>query len=458
MSAGSEGIRSKMTSLTAAENVQHLSVEMLIAGGILIASYVLIFSEVIHRTSAAIIGSVVMIGVGLFYGFYSQEEAVMAIDANTMFLLAGMMMVVVLLRPTGGFDYLAIRIAKWSRGDPRLLLVYLCLAVSVISMFLDNVTTVLIFAPLTVLITRILSLNPLPYLMSEAMLSNIGGASTLVGDPPNIMIGSAGNLDFTQFLLNMGPVIIVVWIGTILLLLFLFRKELNTNKPVTIDLDETKAIKKPKELRNGLLALGATIVLFFVHHHFHLYPSYVAFVGVALALALIQPHPEELFGKLEWSVLAFFAGLFIIVGGVEASGLLELIGQELAHLAQDPHKLLLTSLLLMWVAAFLSAIVDNIPFTVTMIPIVLGLESQGVNISPLWWALAIGVGLGGNGSHVGATANIICVAESERCGIPEARITPIIWLKKGLPIMFISLIIASIVFILLFDYFRNVSS
>ncbi len=428
---------------------------MWLAGGVMLAAYVLIFSEWMHRAGAAILGAVVMVGVGMWGGFYSQEEAVTSLDANTLLLLAGMMMVVVMLRPTGGFEYLAIRIAKLAGGNARLLLVYLCLAVSVISMFLDNVTTVLIFAPLTVLITRILRINPMPYLMAEAMLSNIGGAATLVGDPPNLMIGSAGGIDFTHFMLKMGPLIAVVWVVTVLTLLFFFRNQLVNSDKVTVDLDEKRAITDPVGLKKALAGLFVILILFFTHHHFHLYPAFVAFIGVAIIFTLIRPNPEPVFGKMEWSVLVFFAGLFIIVGGVEASGLLDLVGLQLAEIAQDPEQLLITCLLLMWVAAILSAVVDNIPFTVTMIPIVLGLESHGVNIAPLWWALAIGVGLGGNGSHIGATANIICVAESERCGIPEARITPVAWLKAGVPVMLVGLLVSSLLFTAFFDYFLD---
>jgi len=430
-----------------------LDSNMYLAAFTLLCAYVVIFSEVVHRTTAAIVGAVVMIGVGSFFGFYDEVQALFAIDANTMFLLAGMMMVVVMIRPTGGFEYLAIRIAKLSRGDPRLLLIYLGTAVSIITMFLDNVTTVLIFAPLTVLITRILGINPMPYLFAEAMLSDIGGIATLVGDPPNIIIGSAGRIDFTTFFVHMMPIVSIIWLGAMAVLLFMFRKMLQPTDKNLLDLDETQAIKDPAGLVKGLIALLITIVLFFVHHHLHIYPAYVAFIGVAVAAALMQPDPEALFGKVEWSVLFFFAGLFVIVGGVEASGLLDLIGMQFAAVASDPAKMLLTGVMLMWVAAFMSAIVDNIPFTVTMVPIILSLESQGINIMPLWWALALGVGLGGNGSHIGSTANIICVAESEKCGIPEARITPILWLKMGMPVMIVCLVIATIFYVLFFSYF-----
>jgi len=351
---------------------------------------------------------------------------------------------------------MGIRLAKLSGGDPRLLLIYLGFAVSVLSMFLDNVTTVIIFAPLTVLITRMLNINPVPFLIAEAMLSNIGGAATLVGDPPNIMIGSAGALDFTAFLIHMLPMVIPAWLGTLGLILLLFRHQLRPNPEgfQAIDLDERRAIRDPQGLWRTSFALGVVVLLFFVHHRLHLFPAYVAWVGLAIALILSRPDPEGLFSRVEWSVLLFFATLFVIVGGVDASGFLDLIGEMLADTATDPARLLFSALALMWVAAVLSALVDNIPFTITMIPIVVGLESRGVNIQPLWWALAIGVGLGGNATHIGATANIICVAESERSGYPGAAISPIQWMKAGIPIMLVSLTAASLVFFLFFAWFE----
>jgi Na+/H+ antiporter NhaD/arsenite permease-like protein len=431
---------------------------MWLAGLILLATYGLIFFEIIHRTSAAVIGAVVMVGAGSLGGFYSQEQALMSIDANTLLLLTAMMMVVTMLRPTGGFDYLAIRIAKSAAGDPRRLMIFLTATVSLLSMVLDNVTTVIIFAPLTVLVTRILGLNPAPFLMAEAMLSNIGGAATLVGDPPNIMIGSVAGIDFTRFLIHMAPLVIVVWGVTVVLLLFIFRKALRPGAgvlQVKMDLDESKAIRDPEGLRRMLLVLALIVGLFFVHHRLHLYPAYVSFLGLALAMLLMRPDPESLFGKVHWSVLVFFAALFVVVGGVEHAGLLALVGQQLARIAQDPALLLMAALILMWMAAILSALVDNIPFTVTMLSIVAGLEASGVNSTPLWWALAIGVGLGGNGTHIGATANIICMAEAERSRVPEAAITPRAWLKVGMPVMFSGLLVSSLMFTLFFEFFSR---
>lgn len=432
-----------------------ISLEMLVAVAVLVVSYGLIFSEILHRTTAAILGAVSMIGIGMWMGFYSQEAAIQSIDANTLLLLAAMMMMVSLLRSTGLFEYTAIIITHLSRGSPKRLLIYLSLAVSLISMILDNVTTVIVFAPLTVLIARILHINPMPYLMAEAMLSNVGGIATLVGDPPNIMIGSVAGINFSQFLIHMGPPVVVIWIGSITLLLFVFRQEMaqsaaDLNRQ---QLDPSQAIKDQVMLIKVSLSLALIIILFFVHHHFHFYPAYVAFLGLSLALVLLRQKPEELFAEVNWSILIFFAGLFAIVGGVESAGFLDLLGYRLAAMAQDPEMLLLTGLLLIWVSAILSAVVDNIPFTVTMIPIIMGLESSGVNITPLWWALALGVGLGGNATHIGATANLIAVSESEMSNIKGARITPLAWMRVGIPTTLLSLSIASLLFYLFFDFF-----
>ncbi|MDJ0710709.1 MAG: ArsB/NhaD family transporter [Woeseiaceae bacterium] len=432
-----------------------LTSAMWLAGSILVAAYILIFTEVIHRTLAAVVGAVTMVLVGTFAGFYSQAGAVTAVDANTMFLLLGMMTLVALLKPTGGFEYLAIRLAKLAHGSPVRLLVYLSTAVTIISLFLDNVTTVLVFAPLTVVIARLLGISPVPYLMAEALLSDTGGVATLVGDPPNVMIGSAAGIDFTQFLIHMGPIILVAWLATLFLLLVLFRKDLGHEIDEVLDLDESRVLKDLKSLYAVCFSIVVVILLFFVHHRLHLFPGYVAWIGVAVALALVRPDPDEFLRDIDWSVLLFFTGLFVIVGGVEGSGLLDLLGQQLVSVAQEPDKLLLTAIVVMWVSAFLSAAVDNIPFTVTMIPIISHLQTQGVDVMPLWWALALGVGLGGNGSHIGSTANVICVAEAERTHKPEYRITPLFWLRKGTPVMLTTLLISSVLFSVFFDYYRT---
>ena len=298
------------------------------------------------------------------------EAAIQAIDANTLLLLAAMMMLVAMLRRTGVFEYIAVVIARLAAHDPRLLLVYLSVAVSVISMFLDNVTTIIVFAPLTVLIARILELNPLPYLMSEAILSNIGGAATLVGDPQNLMIGSAAGIGFTEFLAHMGPMLAAAWIGTTLLLMFVFRRQLDPAnhqlRPLHFDLGQ--AIKDARALRQVILALVLVITLFFIHHQLHIFPAFAALIGLVLAMVLVRPRPERLFGEVNWSVLVFFAGLFVIIGGVEASGLLELLGRQLAQLAREPSHLLLAGLATGLLISIFQAATQINEMTMTFIP------------------------------------------------------------------------------------------
>jgi Na+/H+ antiporter NhaD/arsenite permease-like protein len=242
---------------------------------------------------------------------------------------------------------------------------------------------------------------------------------------------------------------------TVLMIMVMFRRQLTPPPDYTgnINLDETRAIHDRPTLKRVLIGLTITIALFFIHHHIHLYPSYVTFVGLALVLALVRPDPDELLSKVEWPILIFFASLFVVVGGVESSGLLHQIGNVIAVSSGHSDNLLMTALVILWGAGLLSAVLDNIPFTVAMIPIILSLETTGINTTPLWWALALGAGLGGNGTHIGATANIICVNESERCNIPAARITPGLWLRRGFPVMIVSLIVTSVIFILFFDFF-----
>ena len=236
---------------------------MWIATAILVGAYVMIFSERLHRTYAALAGAVAMVGIGGWLGFYTEEHALTSIDANTILLLMGMMLLVALLRPTGLFEYMAIRLAKASGGRPMRLMIYMGIAISVLSMILDNVTTVIIFAPLTILVTRLLKLSPAPFLIAQAMLSNIGGAATLVGDPPNIMIGSAAGIDFVTFLINMAPLVVAPWLVTLLLLLVFFRKDLRpvSSESVLIDLDENKAIREPAMLRRMLLVMGLVVTV-----------------------------------------------------------------------------------------------------------------------------------------------------------------------------------------------------
>ena len=412
-------------------------------------TFVVILSERIHRTIVAFAGAAVMVLVGMTMGFYSQEQAFHAIDFNTLGLLLGMMVLVVMLSHTGFFEYLATLTAKKSGGNPWYLLLLLGGTTTFLSLFLDNVTTVVLIGPITVLIAEILGINPIPLLMAEALLSDTGGVATLVGDPPNVLIGSAAGLSFNDFLTHLGPIVLVTTLAVLFLLRVLFRKELSEqprNIEALMTLDETAAIKDKVALPRILIVLACVIILFFLETLLHFKPAFVALLGAAAALLWVQPNVEEVFKNIEWSVLLFFAALFVTVGGVEASGLLGLLAQQLVGPANQ--NLLLASIALLWFSAIISAVVDNIPFTIIMIPVIQQLGVGGLYTTPLWWALALGAGFGGNGTPIGSTANVLIVSISEKTHTP---ITTAIWMRTGLPVMLVACAVSTILFILTFN-------
>jgi len=425
-------------------------VNQVVAGLIFAATFGLILSERIHRTIVAMIGAAVMLLAGMLLGFFTQEQALLAVDFNTLGLLLGMMILVRLLQQTGFFRYVAILTGKRSRGSPWRLLIILGVATTVLSMFLDNVTTVVLIVPITILIAEILGIAPTPLLMAEALLSNVGGVATLVGDPPNVAIGSAAGFTFAAFLTHLAPIVLVAWPAALLVLWVAFRRELAI-KPKNIEaflhLNEREALEDPAGMRKTLIVLAGVILLFFLQGALGLRPSTIALVGAAAALLWVRPDIEEALKQIEWSVLLFFAGLFIITGGLEATGLLRLLADIVAESAQT--NLLGASLLLLWLAAIVSAVVDNIPFTIALIPVIQELGGLGIGVAPLWWALALGAGLGGNGTPIGATANVITVALSAKTRTP---ITTRIWVRSGLPVMLVTCIIASLLFALFFGW------
>lgn len=411
----------------------------------------LIFSEKLNRTITGIAGAVLIVGLGKLLGFYSESDALAAVDFNTLGLLLGMMILVALLEPTGFFQYLAVWAGKFSRGKPVRLLVLLGTVTTILSMFLDNVTTVVLIAPVTILICEILGISPLPYLVSEALLSNTGGVATLVGDPPNILIGSAADLSFNDFLIHSLPVVVVVWLTALLLLLYLFRRELAARPPkvkAVLKLNPAQAIEDKKTAWRVLIVLAAAILLFFVHNLLHLSPSFVALSAAAVALVWVRPDIKKTLEHIEWSVLIFFAALFIMVGGLEAAGVLDALVRLMEYAAVIPPVLF--GVLLIWVVAGLSAVVDNVPITIALIPVIHGLGAAGMDIGPLWWALAFGAGFGGNGTIIGSTANIVVASLSEKTRTP---ITSKLWNKRGLPVMLATCAVASIIYALAYPLF-----
>lgn len=432
---------------------------MMVSAVILVLTFLGIFTEGVHgfhRTKFAMLGAGMMIFTGQWFGFYNPEQALQAIDWNVVFLLGAMMTIVGIMIPTGGFQALAYRIAEYSRGRLFLLMILMGTAVTVISLLLDNVTTVVIFGPLIVLICQALKVSPVPYLLAAALLSDTGGVATLVGDPPNLMIGSAAHIDFNTFLLHMGGIVFAAWLTILYALKFLFRKDLAV-VPETSGFTDKQEIKDPQTWRAALFVLGFMVILFIFHHALGWDAWMVSATGLTLLVFIAQRVDlDESFGALEMTLLIFFVSLFILVGGVEHSHFLEYIGSFIQPFVES--DLLLASLVLMWAAAILSALIDNIPFTAAMVPIILGIEAQGINVTPLWWSLAIGVGMGGNGTHLGSTANVFIVTLSERLakesGNPDLAITPGLWIKKGTPAMILTLLVSSVIFWLFFEFFQ----
>lgn len=422
----------------------------IVATLIFVVAFGFILSERLHRTIAAMAGAGVMLLVGLSLGFYTQEQALQAVDFNTLGLLLGMMILVRLLQKTGFFRYVAILTGKRSGGNPWRLLIILGIATTVLSMFLDNVTTVALIVPVTILIAELLGISPLPLLMAEALLSNVGGVATLVGDPPNVVIGSAAGFSFDAFLTHLAPIVLIAWPAALLVLGWTFRRELAIkpkNIAALLRLNEQEALEDPASLRKLLIVLAAVILLFFLHSALHLKPAVIALGGAAAALLWVRPDVDETLRHVEWGVLLFFAALFVTAGGLEAAGVLRLMADAVAGPARA--NLLGASLLLLWVAAIASAVVDNIPFTIALIPVIHQLEALGIAVAPLWWALALGAGLGGNGTPIGARANVITVALSAKTRTP---ITLRIWLRSGLPVMLVTCVIASLLFALFFGW------
>ena len=420
---------------------------------IFLVTLYLIFSEKVHRTIAGLFGAGAMLVVGKLLGFYDETAAMHAIDLSTLGLLLGMMLLVALLEPTGFFEFIAIYAARVSRGKPVILLVMLGSITTVLSMFLDNVTTVILIAPVTILVCELLGINPSPYLITEALLSDTGGIATLIGDPPNVLIAAAADLTFNDFLSNSLPIVAVAWITALLLLRFLFRKDLKTppeNIEVLMELDPMEVFKDRRTARKVLVVLVCAVILFFFEEALHITPELIAMGAATIALIWIRPDLPKILERVEWSVLVFFIALFVMVGGLESTGILGTLAQKISFIARD-HPLLF-GIIILWSVAGLSAFLDNVPVTIALIPVIQGLAQSGINVHPYWWALAFGAGLGGNGTIIGSTANIIVASLSERTRHP---ITVKLWNQRGLPVMLATLVVTTILYIIAFPLYSR---
>ncbi|NLI28742.1 MAG: ArsB/NhaD family transporter [Nitrospiraceae bacterium] len=422
---------------------------------IFILGYILIASEKIHKTIIALVGA----GLILILKILEQHEAFhveeTGIDWNVIFLLISMMVIINLMRPTGIFEYIAIKSAKAGKGDPFRILVIFALVTAALSAFLDNVTTVLLITPVTILIADALEVDPVPFLISNALASNIGGTATLIGDPPNIMIASKAQLDFMAFINHLAPVIIIIMVFYVMTIKVIWGRKLQTRddlKARVLAMNETEAIKDPLMLKKSLAVLAVVIGGFVFHGVLHFQPATVALFGAALLLLLSGiDEPHHVLAEVEWPTIFFFMGLFVIIGGIVKVGLIKWMSIQMLALTQG--DLFATSMVIMWFSAFASAIVDNIPYVATMNPLVVDMARQlwpnlsGIqllqhpDLMPVWWSLALGACLGGNGSAIGASANVIVVGMSEKMG---RKISFLKFMLYGMPIMVMTVIISTV--------------
>lgn len=424
---------------------------ILVASAIFIICFILFVFGRPHRAIVAMVGAVAMMIAGMSLGFYTQEEALKAIDFNTIGLLAGMMVIVGVLRGTGFFRYLAIKGAKLAKGDPWKLLLSLGLLTAVTSMLIDNVTTILLVAPVTMLISDILGINPLPILLAEVLLSNIGGVGTLVGDPPNIIIGSAAGFSFNSVVIHLLPVVLLVMGISLLLLRFIHRKTLagrSKNIERVMQMRAEEAVKDKRTLVKCLLALGVVLVLFYLETRLNLKTAFIAFLGAAFTLAMVRPDPKDALNQVEWPVLVFFLGLFIIVGGLDKTGVLRMLGQQLTLFSYNP---ILIALVIIWISALSCSFVNNIAYTVAMVPVIRHIAATGMAANPLWWGLAMGAGFGGNGTPIGSAAGVVIMSLSEKSARP---ITFGNWLKSGVIVTLVACGVASLIMAVFFGWFE----
>jgi Na+/H+ antiporter NhaD/arsenite permease-like protein len=398
----------------------------------------LIVSERVHRTLAALLGAALVMASGIV----PFEASVAHIDFNTLGVLVGMMLFVAVMKRSGIFEYVAIRSAKLVKGDPWLIMVALALITAVLSALLDNVTTVLLIGPMTFMICRELRLNPVPFFITQIIASNIGGTATLIGDPPNIMIGSEAGLAFADFIMVDGPIVVVILAVTLVCFRFLYGQKMNVEQEYResiMELDENEAIASRSLFVKSIVMIVLVAVAFMLHGVLHLESSVIALSAAAIMMLIGRQDIEETILGVEWSTIGFFAGLFIVVGGLVETGVIDMFAQ---FLVEATHGQELAAILAVLIAsAVISAILDNIPFVATMIPVLLAMEGSGVDVEPLWWALSLGACLGGNGTLIGASANVVLSGISNREGYP---LTFIDYLKVGAPMMALSVAIAGV--------------
>ena len=409
---------------------------------IFLATIITVMTEKVHRAVAAVVGALLLILTGVL----TVESGFSYVDINTIGVLIGMMLFVAIVKNSGIFEYIAIKAAKIAKGRPWPLMLLLCIITAVLSGFLDNVTTVLLIGPMTLAITNMLKTSPVPFFITQIMASNIGGTATLIGDPPNIMIGSAAGLSFLDFVANTGLAVVFVLAAMLVCFYFIYGRKLHVEAEAmaeVLQLDENKTIKDRPLLIKSVVMIVIVVFAFIFHSQLHLESSTVALTAAGIMLLIGRQDVEEAIAGVEWSTLIFFTGLFIVVGGLQETGVIQIVANTLVDMTAG--HMTLTILLILWVSAIISAFLDNIPFVATLIPLILTMESSGVDVAPLWWAVSLGACLGGNGTLIGASANVVLSGISNRHGFP---ITFGSYFKVGFPLMLLSVGICTVYMLL----------
>ena len=413
---------------------------------IFVVTMAAIMTEKVHRALAAVAGATLL----LVCQILDVESLASYIDFNTVGILIGMMLFVSVVKISGLFEYIAIKAAKLSKGKPWIIMILFFIITAVLSAFLDNVTTVLLVGPMTIAVTEMLGLNPVPFLITQ-ILASIGGTATLIGDPPNIMIGSAAGLSFNDFIVNTGVPAVIIGILTILCFYFIYGRKLHVTPEkmaAVMELDENKAIKDKVLLIQSVVVMICVVVAFMLHDALGIQSATIAIAAAAVILFLShgKADPEEIIATVEWPTIVFFVGLFGVVGGLQQTGVIDMMAKFLINVTQGNDLLML--LLILWVSAILSSFLDNIPFVATLIPLIITMGKSGMDIAPLWWALSLGACLGGNGTLVGASANVVLSGISKRDG---HEITFGSYFKIGFPLMIMSIIVSTAYLVIMYE-------
>ena len=404
----------------------------------------LVVSEKIHRALAALLGAVVLLVIGII-DFSAGMES---IDFNTLGVLCGMMMFVAIVKESGLFEFVAIKSAKACKGNPWLIMIAFAVITAVFSAFLDNVTTVLLIGPMTIMLCKTLDINPVPFLLVEIMMSNVGGTATLIGDPPNIMIGSEAGLSFAQFIMVNAPIVVVIMVVLLVIFRFMYGRHLavdEKNRLNIMELSAEDAIIDKALFRKSVVMIVLVAIAFMLHGVFNLETSVIALTAAAVIILISGRDIEVAIEGIEWGTIGFFLGLFMVVGGMEHTGVIEMLGNAIVDATGG--NVVLMMIVILWASAILSSILDNIPFVATMIPIIMVMEASGIDVYPLWWALSLGACLGGNGTLVGASANVVLSGIANKEGY---NITFMSFTKVAFPLMLVTVALSTIYLLILF--------